>query len=186
MDQVVDFMRDFIKAEHTALLSMYTERDAAGFAAKREKLDTFYAPDVPSDLKAPVTRDAAYFEQSEAALDKVQPRVLFQIKHYHHPKLGDLYRCYLTSNVRSSKKTNYFANLYVAAQHGTLQIVAQYLICLDCDGTGKVAGQRCPECTGKGWDYFYGVQVTHPGELVDVRKLHKPDNPQQQADYDAA
>ncbi|MDQ2805460.1 MAG: hypothetical protein M3Z04_00850 [Chloroflexota bacterium] len=185
MDQVVDFMQDFIKAEHTTQLALYTDPDEAALRAKLNDLATFYAANVEPDVKAPGMRDAAYFKQAKKSLPTVQPRILFQIKHYQHPKLGDLYRCYLSENLRAGSQASYFANLYVAAQHGKLQIVAQYLICLDCDGIGKVDGKRCPECKGKGWDYFYGVKVANPGELVEVRKLHKPDNPQQQADYEA-
>jgi len=185
VDVVVDFMRDFVAAEHGALMSMYTERDDTAFAAKRAKLDTFYAPDVPSDLKAPATRDAAFFKQSAAALDTVQPRVLFQIQHYRHPKVGNLYRVYVSDKIRAGKTADYFANLYVAEKKGKLQIIAKYLICLECEGTGKADGKKCAECKGKGWEHFEGTKIPNPGELVEVRKLHKPDNPQQLVEYEA-
>ncbi|MDQ2807417.1 MAG: hypothetical protein M3Z04_10985 [Chloroflexota bacterium] len=185
MDQVVEFMRDFIKAEHATQLVLYTESDETVLLAKLDQLEAFYAPGVEPSVKAPVARDAAYFEQAKKSLATVQPRVLFQIKHYKHPKMGDLYRCYLSENIRAGDKASYFANLYVADRKGQLQIVSQYLICLDCDGTGRIDGKRCPECKGKGWDYFYGVRIANPGELIEVRKLHKPDNPQQLAEYEA-
>ncbi len=185
MDQVVEFMRDFIKAEHAAQMAQYTERDDAAFAAKLDALKAFYAPALEPDVRPPATRNAAYFKEAADTLDTIQPRVLFQIKHYKHPKLGDFYRTYVTDKIRAGKKATYFANLYVIDKKGKLQITAKYIICLDCEGTGKVDGKRCPECKGKGWEYFFGIKIPALGAPDEVRKLHKPDNAAHLADYEA-
>ncbi len=186
MDQVVEFMHDFIKAEHAAQRALYTEHDDAAFEAKLDKLREFYA-DIEPEVRSPYSgRDAAYFAAAKDTLDTVQPRVLFQIQRYRHPKLGNLYRIYVSDKIRAGKTADYFANLYVAEKKGTLQIIAKYLICLECEGIGKADGKKCSECKGKGWEHFEGTKISNPGELVEVCKLHKPDNPQQQADYEAA
>ncbi len=186
MDQVVNFMRDFISAEYKTQRALYTEQDDAAFQTHLDNLQDFYAPAMEPEVRPPFAgRDAAYFAAAKDTLDTVQPRVLFQIKHYKHPKLGDFYRIYVTDKIRVGKKATYFANLYVMDKKGKLQITAKYIICLDCEGTGKINDKRCPECKGKGWEHFGGIKIPVLAAPIEVRKLHKPDNPVHLAEYEA-
>lgn len=185
MEEVAAFLRDYVEAEHAAQMCLYTERDDAVLQVKLDTLQTFHAPAVPPDVRAPLVRDESWFSQAAETLGSIQPRVLFQIKHYQHPELGDLFRAYVSSNLRAGKKVGYFASLYLAGHEGRLRIVSRYLICLDCEGAGRVNGKKCRECKGKGWEYFYGLKLPDPGALIEVRRLRSPDIAQNRVDYDS-
>ncbi len=66
-----------------------------------------------------------------------------------------------------------------------LKIIAKYLICFTCDGTGEVDDEPCDDCGGLGWEHSDGLELAELGALVDVRKFRPPDDPIQQEDYRA-
>jgi hypothetical protein len=185
LDAAVEFIRDFITAENAALHAQYTEHNQAAFDKKLDRLKEFYADDVAPDVNDPGERDAAFFKESAESLDSVKPRLLFQVKRYEHPKLGDVYRAYVSNNTRSGKKSLYFANLYVAGKGKERKIIANYVLCRNCAGLGKVDGKKCPECKGDGWLWAGGTHMPKLDKPVEVHKLHAPDKPEHLAEYEA-
>ena len=185
MDAIVEFIRDFISAENAALYAQYAERSQTAFLKKLDHLRTFYAEGVAPDVNDPGKRDAAFFKECAESLDEVKPRLLFQVKHYEHPKLGDLYRAYVSNNTRSGKRSLYFANIYVAGKGKERRIIANYVLCRDCAGLGKVDGKKCPECKGAGWLKAGGAQIPKLDKPVEVRKFLAPDKPEHLIEYEA-
>lgn len=57
-----------------------------------------------------------------------------------------------------------------------LKVIAWYEDCLDCATTGKIGGNSCPECNGKGWQFSGGRNLDRLLEAtpVDTLELMQP------------
>jgi len=184
MDAAINFIHTFIETEHEAHVAQYTERDDAAFARKIAKLQEFYEDMRPEPRRAP-GKTEEWFVKAQGGLASVAPRVLFQVKHYIHPNLGDLYRNYTSDYLTSGDMAIYFANFYVTdIGHGP-KIVSKYLICFACNGTGKVDDEPCNECGGLGWLHSDGLELKKLGTLAETRQFRPPDDPIQQEEYAA-
>ena len=75
----------------------------------------------------------------------IQPRILFQVKQYEHPTLGNLYRCYVSTTQRDDN--NYLSCLYIANTEQGVKIVAQYNTDFVSGGTGP---GECPNRRSRG------------------------------------
>lgn len=184
MEDIIALMQAFIVKEYEAYRALYTEREYAIFAQRKRGLDQLFSWFRGGPPYRSPNQSDEEFDVAKAALDNIRPRTLFQIKQYGHPALGDLYRSY-TSDTLITDATNYFANFFVA-YHGTdSRIVAEYLVCLTCQGSGEVDEDICPECDGEGWEHFGGLELDleNLGPLIAARRFQPPDSHAQQVDY---
>jgi len=166
MEDAINFIKQFIDEEYEALVAQWTEHDNSVFKTKRRELNRFYGPDITPEINRPRSVDKRWFEKAKKYLDMIQPRILFQVKQYEHPTLGNLYRCYVSTTQRSN--STYFACLYVAHTEQGLKIVAQY----NTDFEG-------------GWDWSGGVKLETLGKLIEVRKFQAPTEPENLKEYEA-
>lgn len=184
MEDIIAFMQAFVAKEYEAYRTLYAEREYAVFAQRRRELDRFFSWFRGGPPYRFPDQSDEEFDAAKAALDNIRPRTLFQIKQYEHPVLGNLYRSY-TSDTLSTDATNYFANFFVAYDGTDRRIVAEYLVCLICQGSGEVDEDICPECNGEGWEHFGGIELDleNLGPLIAVRRLQPPDSHAQRMDY---
>jgi hypothetical protein len=178
MDEVIGFIKQFIQAEYEAEVARFSEPDYDVFSEKAERVDACYVPDLYGTVSRPMSLPAAVFEKMKRQAAEVTPRVLFEIRQYQHPKLGALYRCYLSDRRRRPEGTSYFDNKFVASTEEGLKIIASYERCDACQGSGKVDGERCRECELEGWRMGAGAKLRALGPLVERRKLTPPTDPQ--------
>jgi hypothetical protein len=183
LDQAVRFMEEFALAENEAARAQYTERDEAVFQAALRRMEGYFAPGMSPDVNDPQNRDADFFASHEPAVGNLKPRRLQQVKQYHHPQLGALFRCYVNNYISLGPKVLYFGNFYHADQGEGLRIIASYLVCRHCAGLGQVEGDACSECEGRGWHWVRGMELETLGRLIEVRKLLAPDKPEHLQDY---
>lgn len=191
LDEAVDFFQRFIQAEYEMAVAAYSEPDSQRYARKLEAFEQL--------LKGVRTRDARvrgvddlelgilgddWFETGKRILERYRPRTLFQVKHYTHSELGDLFRAYVSEPDAFMGKA-YSASFYATQVEDTLRVISLYFICDECEMTGTVQGAPCPECQGTGWRFMEGRRIGPPGTLVGVRKLQPPSRPEQLKEYEA-
>ena len=163
MEDAIHFIQAFISKEYEALIAQWTEPDNSLFKTKRREVNSFYGPDLATEVNRPRSVDDKWFKGAKKYLDMIQPRILFQVKQYEHSTLGNLYRCYVSTTQRSN--TTYFACLYIAKTEQGLKIVAQY----NTDFEG-------------GWNWRGGVKLETLAKLIEVRKFQAPTDPENRKD----
>lgn len=112
--------------------------------------------------------------------DKTVPRILFQIKQYEKPKLGEglprwltvdkLYACYTSYTEKSDEPIDYSTLFYVSETNEGLKII--YFIRYDSDE--------------QEWRHSHGLkinQVKNAGKLIAVEKYQAPEEATSLADY---
>lgn len=186
MDEAIDLLRKFISAEHEARVAAYTMLDDSKRRAKAEEALQYFDP---SELLVigfawERTPSEDFIIKCKPTVDRMRPRILFQIKQYKHPELDALYRAYLSHPFNYSE-TGYDQSMYLARTEDGLKIISQYAICMNCNGIGTADAEMCEECQGTGWEHAGGMQLERPGELVEVRKFEAPLAPVSRADYDS-
>jgi hypothetical protein len=172
MDDVIAFLKKYVKAEKDAYVASFQEADAAKFEAKLERAQEFYweAPGGTLEMSLGQPDDAGDKEAYGDA-DKKEGRHVFLVKKYDHPKLGELYAAW-ASSARPRFAVSYGEILYVARKDGELKIISRYKL-----------GMPGP---GRDFEHLGGEEIDDPGEPVEVRKLEAPEKPDDKADYDAA
>jgi hypothetical protein len=172
MDEVIEFLERYAKAENQAYAASLLEADRARFDAKVERAQAFYwnDPDATLLLSLAQVSDAGD-EDAYPDEKKEKGRRIFLVRRYEHPKLGDLYAAW-TSPPRPGDTVTYGEILYVARKEGDLKIVSVYQ-----------KGMPGPD---RAWEYRGGEEIKKPGKAVEVRKLLPPEMPDDRADYDAA
>lgn len=169
IDDATEFFRQFARREYESEASFFQERDSERVQAVLDALnrDFFELP-----LRGRVTRpplDEAFFGRAEQALKQRQPRVIFRVERWRHPKHGDLFAAWTSSHLANdtSLAHRYFAR---GVQDG-LRLISQYDVCSECEGTGEIRKRVCPECRGTGWNFFDGVEVGPLPEPDEVNEL---------------
>jgi hypothetical protein len=180
MDEVIDFLRDYIETEYQILLVRYSERDEQLFLGQLAQIKPFLAPGVESNLeRPPPDEDWFTIGKKMIAGGAVAPRTLFQVKMYRHSEHGDLYRAYVSDTSRPrGKRSNYFANFFVAPVLQQLKIISRY----DLDILPDQKGERF-EAQGLSWIWHSGLTIEELGTLIEVRKLQVPDESFALAEY---
>jgi hypothetical protein len=166
MEDAINFIQAFIGKEYEALVAQWTERDDSIFEEKRNEVRQFYGAYLTPEVNRPEPVDNKWFKKGKKYLDMIQPRVLFQVKQYEQPTLGNLYRCYVSTTQRDDN--NYFSCLYIGNTEQGVKIVAQY----NTDFEG-------------GWNWRGGVKLDTLGKLIEVRKFQAPTDPENLKDYEA-
>lgn len=191
LDEATDFFQRFLQAEYEMAAAAYSEPDSALYAKKLEAYEALL-----ENVRTPHSRVRGvddlelgilgedWFETGKDILKGLKPSTLFQVKHYAHPELGDLFRAYVSHPAAYLAK-DYGINFYAARVDGELRIVSQYVTCDECSMSGRVNGRPCSECKGTGWRYMDGRRLETLGPLVQVAKLQPPSAPEHRKEYDA-
>jgi len=122
-------------------------------------------------------------EEREFAIEKIQkfmPRILFQIKHYQNPKLGDTLKRIVTSNNVWACYTSYTEGFdstgrelcynkifYVAETNEGLKIIDSIFFDIITHKWDNPAKES---------EIYQIGKVIHPGTLVAVEKYHAPED----------
>jgi hypothetical protein len=177
MNDVIEFMKDFINQEYETLIHIRTELDAGLVETKINILNRFFQG-LNSGLYLSNSRT---LEAKEVVISQLQPRKLFQVKQYLHPTIGILYRGYLSSSFYGDQ--DYFANFFIAATERGLKIISRYHLCNTCNGAGHLRDNPCMECHGFGWQWRGGSQLNILGEFVAVQQFQSPSDMDHLHDY---
>ncbi len=167
MEKAISFIQAFIQHEHEGLIALYCERDKEAFKARKATVSQYYAPGITTMIDRPFKAADDWFKDRAEAERLLRPRKLFQIKHYRHPKYGDLFRCYVSDT--HPRSDSYFSCLYVADVEGKLKIISRYNVDYDTNG----------------WINRGGATITNPGKLIAVRKFLVPSNPEHLKEYES-
>ncbi|HZS41670.1 MAG TPA: hypothetical protein VFF06_32795 [Polyangia bacterium] len=177
MDDVLEFARRYLAEEYEIGRAAWLIADEKEYRARLKQYESMYAKPGGLGLGRPTTQTE---EQRKAGaerlkLSKDEPGILFQVKEYEHPKLGQIYRIYTSGHIHPRHKaTMYLSGHIVQRTKDGLKIVARYQFCDTCHATGVFEGKKCPDCEGQGWIYRGGEKVGDPGKLVAVRKVQAP------------
>lgn len=186
IDEVTLFIQNFIFAEHEAKVAASTERNDIIRIQKAEAALQYFDPSTGIDLTFAWERtpDEESIERSKQTVERMRPRILFQVKQYKHPKLGILYRAYVSTPY--TYNTSYSDSIYltITAEYG-FKIISKYAYCMDCEGTGKKGDNLCYMCKGSGWEYAGGMELDTLGDLISVHKFKAPTDPASLKDYEA-
>lgn len=180
MNDALAFFREFIQAEHETLQSKYRDTDAV-FRAQLRHFHDYYASKVgaiPGGVsRAPTPDSELYKLASQGAL--IHPRILFKIHTWQNREGGEIHGAY-TGDVAGHP--SYVSLFFAKPIDGTLKIIAEYLVCLDCSAVDP----GCSACGGVGWERASGERLDRKmlGKPSSSQKLTPPTGPEL-ADYDA-
>jgi hypothetical protein len=168
VEKAIEFIKSFINQEYKSLVVEKTERDNSKYLASAGELSGYCIPGLGLSFagRRPFKPADDWFKTEKQAADELQPRRIFQIKHYKNPEYGDLFRCYV-SETKSGNNTC-FSCLYAAQVEGNLKIISKYNI--DFKG---------------GWINRGGKEIDKPGDLVEVRMFETPDRPDHMKAYES-
>jgi len=173
LDEAIELVRKFAKAEVAALAASYLETKRSAFERKVDAAQKFFG-DAPMGTlllsmghysKAGDTKENRGFARSLA------PREIFLVKQFRHRTLGDLYAVY-TSPPKARSLLSYSDIFYVARKDGALKIVSRY-------ARGIPMGPR-----PLSWEWMGGERLPRLNKPVEVRKLKPPEHPDHRAHYD--
>ncbi|PTL85200.1 hypothetical protein [Vitiosangium sp. GDMCC 1.1324] len=185
--EVVEWMQRFTQRDYEAHLASYSpELDDETYTSRFVELDRLYA--LEEDVYTGISRGREMSEQAKARCttmrERLTPRVLFQLKKYAHPEMGELYRAYVSGEFKHNVGAYNLILTLAHTKHG-LQIVSVDSRCMNCRGSGREDGEACQECGGKGWEHESGRKLGELGAPVEVIKLQAPTNPESRADYES-
>lgn len=161
MDDVVKFVREYLKLEHHARVAALSEQDKQKALAAIRLADEAYAADARAGIQRP---DEIGDEQRDRASKAVE-RELFLVREYGG---GKLYMAIVGEPWKRPYGTAFGAALFITRERGEPKIVARYLPCPDCDASGAIGGKPCRDCKGSGWS------VKETGKAMDLGKLGAP------------
>lgn len=184
LDTATEALRDFLRAEHEARLALWTDRDQKAVEAKVAALNkTYFSGSLTSGLHRRPGASEQYFEDGAHQAENAKVRDLFKVEEYRHPTEGTLVRGVVSQYW--TEGTSYASAFVLRKKGSRWKIVSLYNLCGDCNGTGKVGGRKCGGCGGAGWINRGGEEIDDLGELVTVRKLMEPTDPDHLAEYEA-
>jgi hypothetical protein len=187
MDAVCGFIADFIAQEFAARRAVFLSRTNAEFNEYVKAVNSFF--DVSHALafhEARATLDENDPDEAglrDEMLERLRPRVLFLVRRYQSPSLGSIYRCYLDSGMFEPKR--YYGCYFVARLEVGWRIVAHWLVCLTCAGSGQCGGTECPRCSGTGWDTLDTPPLGNLGSVLEVRRFVPPSEDGSREDYES-
>lgn len=183
MREIRSVIEAFLDVEHLAALAKYAEPDAEKAWDAIAKANSFFDDHGGSTgISRGDDLSAEELDRFRDAARRTQRRVLFRITTYEHKKLGRLHFC-ITGPSQVFSEPTYAACYVVSARRA--KIVAQFLICKDCNGAGSVAKQPCRPCGRLGWQRAGGIDIRPPLKLVENLLVSRPADPLHAADYDA-
>lgn len=169
MDDVVAFLEAFARREFEVLQARWRERDEAAWQAAVAALHAdFFAPPLSSGFFRFQAGDA-HFAQAEEQLRHRMPRILYEVRRWRHPTLGELFAGYVSSQAQGRLLLT--SRFFVRETAEGLRLIARQDVCPDCSGTGEQGGRVCAGCAGRGWRDAGGPVITDPGTLLETREL---------------
>jgi hypothetical protein len=178
IDEVVQFMKDFIQAEYECLIARHSEPDDQKFLAAYNRVVGFFSGATVGGLTRP-PMTAADFARFAPQLQLIKPRILFKVKSFDYPELGELHAAWTGSTAGTP---SYYSLFLIRPVDSRPRIVAEYGLCLECSG-------RDPDCSycSAGWSRSSGLRLDFKrvGSATDVRKLSPPQPAHERATYDA-
>ena len=191
MKAIVEFLQRYIQHDYETRLASYTETSDQDFQRIVDGFDQFYSSD--ERVYAHVKRgnfegmDEETRAKMQSMAKRVVPRVLFLVRKYKHPKLGDLFRGYLSDNVSYGPDSlnGYSQAVYVAPTGEGPRIISIDDVCADCEGKGTLYDETCSDCKGSGYKHRQGKNISKPGKLLEAFKLQAPTEPVSLADYES-
>lgn len=168
MEEAISFLKKYVQQEYETFGIVHTEKDDEVAEAAIDKLyDEFYGPGMRARVQRPMSPSKNFFWKKKEIGEKLQKRLVFQVKQYEHPKRGDLFAGYLSEVFPGS--TGYGAMVYFTKQDGSWQIIADHA--WDRDEMK--------------WEHTSGEELKSPGKLKEVKKIKPPTLKEDLQDYEA-
>lgn len=181
MDEVVEFVRGYLKVEHAARVAALTEPDEKTARAAVARADAAYARGARAGIDR---RDEIGDDERDEARRAVE-RPLFVVRAYAG---GRIFAAIVGEPWRRPYGTAFDSVLFIERRRERLAIVARYSACPDCDATGSVGGKKCRDCNGAGWSVRTTGRAIEFGTLgapVATRRFGAPDVERFTAAYNA-
>ena len=168
MDEVMQFIKDFIATDYQFQLACLTERDYNEVVNKAAQLKKQFYEGMLFGIPRPISADEKWFEEVKKRAAEIKPRMLFKIESYKQPKFGELFRVYLSA---VSTPDHMSENFIVIKKDGGYKIISLYYICPDCNGSGMINGVKCNTCRGWGYEFAGGRKIDSLGKLVETKEF---------------
>ena len=188
IENIKDFIEDFIRSEYKCGYAKWDidvsnedyekyKNKAYGFMHTNSSNPSGRAGVLEDLLTNSEKRSLALIK-----LKKIIPRILFQLKHYETPTLGDalkrivtgndLYACYVSYDLNVGRNPFFSSIFYVSETNQGLKIIYRKLF---DDEKGK-------------WYHSHDLeaaQIINSGKLIEVQKYIAPEEATSLADYNA-
>ncbi len=168
MDQVVELVTAYAKAEHAESVASYTETDYNRYLEAQREVKGFMQASVTSGFSRTAFESDLYFQQFKDKADRLAPRQLFVVRKFGHPTYGDLFQAILGGS--HAGDDTYKRAVFVTEVEGELKVIAIYAI--DEDDEEEVD-----------WLRYRGAKIQHLGEPEEERKVLAPSDPVHLEDY---
>jgi hypothetical protein len=167
IDKAVDFIQEYLEAEYQAFIIAHVERDDDIAEEHLDELyERFYEAGMRAAVQRPYEPDDSFFWLKDEVSEKIQRRVLFQVKQYEHPKHGKLFAAYVSDVFPGAD--SYGLRLFFLPEGNRFKIVSGY----DWN-------RRKTE-----WEHSSGFEIDEPGKIKAARKLRPPKSAADLAEYE--
>jgi len=203
VEQILEFMNNFIETEYFLSSARYDvsitteDQDSMCYAKMKQFCHSVENQLISSYLRGKndlTEKSLVKYRKAE----RVQKRLLFQIKKFQNPTYGDVYKrivqdefiylCYAghdQKNIRTEKPTGY-DRLFVVADTKQLVMNSDADLSHTMEPVGlkiikTIVMSEGKEFTGRG--EMEQFRITDYGKLVDVMKIQAPEEEESLADY---
>jgi hypothetical protein len=165
MEEIQNFVENFVEEEYDCWKSAYTNPDTDSFLKKVQNFkNKFYEQDIYVDIRRRKNVDKEWFEEAIDYLNGTQKRIVFQIKKYETSDFKPLYSAYLSST--TAKSDSYFEMILISPVEDKLKIITSCLT--DHEGY---------------FDYHDGVEFEKLPKPTKVVKFQPPSDPADLEEY---
>ncbi len=177
MDDVIGFMKSYLREERDAYIAIWIEPDNAVVNQRGAALLGYCDHDTEPSVNRYVGLTSEELEQGRQRADELIERPIFIVKSYECEEIVPLYRFYVGSQERHV--SGYYDESLFVARSGSLgwRIVSRYRACLTCYAVGMRQQTKCRDCKGKGWVHTHGLKLGSLGKVRELRRLHVPTDP---------
>jgi hypothetical protein len=175
INEVEQFMREFIKNEYEFWVAFYNEREYANLKPYIDKMVKYCKPrGLASGFgRLPSDPPESWFKSQSKNLEYISERLLFQIKEYDHPEFNKIYKCYLSS---TSSHNSYSDIYYISKIKDELKIISIYIHNYESYLTKEEIDE---------WRYAGGKEIFLTASPINVMKFTPPKNKDHLIEYES-
>lgn len=176
MDEAVELLRAFLKAEYDYHLAVFSKPDDI-LAQCESHVRGYLGPEYELQYQRPPGDFERARELCQQQAEDLSERVLFLVTQQIHPTEGSVFSAIVSSDNRILAG-RYGYLLVFSVNDGKAMVRSRYQATFDWD-TGSVGGGEWD-----GWDHTSGERFETLGTVVAFRKLQRPTQKAQALAYD--